>query len=375
MNKKLIWSVLAIVIIAVIISLVRKNASKGPSEVFTTEPIKIGAVLSLSGDAAPWGESSKNGIALAAKTINAAGGINGRMVEVVTEDDHTDGKTAVSAYNKLVNVDHVSGVIGSVFDFTTQPLLPLAETNHVALITPPNFRIPGSFDLGSQSFTMLINFDDMVRYYKAFLGQNKIKRLAIVHYTSTWGVEISKVMGEIMTSYGKPKPIEETYLHIGGNDFKTVILKLKSEGVDTVFFDMLGDDSVNFLKRSKELGFTPTMLTYTGALESFGQEKDKSLIENVAVVNWEITSPQFNALYQKEYGKPAGKSADKAFDALYVMATAIADSTSTADVASYIANHSFVTPNANITFTTDHTVNSTPVEIDIIKNGVPVPWK
>lgn len=372
MKAKIIGSVVALIIIVLIVAAVSKKQSNKPGE---TAPIRIGAVLSLTGDAAPWGESSKNGIDLAVKSINAGGGIDGRRVEVIYEDDHTDGKTAVSAYNKLVNVDKVSGVIGSVFDFTTQPLLPLAETNKIALITPTNFRIPGSFDLGSQSFTLLIDFDDMIRYYQDFLAQDKIRKTAVIHFTSTWGVEITKVIGEILASHGKPKPMEETYTQIGGNDFKTVILKLKNAGIDTVFVDMLGDDTVNFLKRSKEQGFNPTVLTYTGALEAFNKEPDKSLIEGVALVNWEITSPQFDALYLKEYGKPAGKSADKSFDALYVMATAVAKSTSTAAVASYIAGHNFTTPNAAIRFTADHTVDSTPVEIDIYENGKLVRWE
>jgi branched-chain amino acid transport system substrate-binding protein len=370
MKKLTIIVVIAIIVIVLISVFSTKPSSPAGSK----EPIKIGAVLSLTGDAAPWGESAKNGIDLAVKDINSKGGIDGRKVQVVIEDDHTDAKNAVSAYNKLVNVDHVSGVIGSVFDFNTQPLLPLAENNKIALITPPNFQIKGSFDLGSQSFSMLVNFDDMVSKYGDFLKQDKIRKLAVVHFTSTWGVEISKVLGNIMQSYGKSKPIEEAYTKIGGNDFKTTILKLKNEGVDTVFFDMLGDDSLNFLKRSKELGFKPTFLTYIGALEIFNGEQDKSLIENVALVNWEISSREFDEMYRKEYGTKPGKSADKSFDALYVMATSIANTTRTSEVADYIAHNSFVTPNSTIAFMPDHTVNSTPIEIDIVKNGELAKW-
>lgn len=369
MTKKIVWIIVAIIIVILIVVIAQKPASKQNSA-----PIKIGLVASLTGDAAPWGESAKNGVDLAVKTINERGGLNGRQVQVITEDDHTNGKDAVSAYNKLVNVDGVSGVIGSVFDFTTQPLLPLAESNKVALISPSNFRIAGSFELGEQSFVMLINFSDLIRYFNDFLGQDKVKKLAIVHFTSTWGVEITKTVTEIMESYGKPKPIEEAYTKIGGNDFRTTVLKLKNVGVDTVFFDMLGEDTVNFLKRSNELGFKPTMLTYIGSMESFDQEKDKSLIENVAVVNWEVSSSEFNALYEKEYGKPAGKSADKAFDALYVMATAIANTKSSSEVAPYISGNTFTTPNATVRFMPDHTVNSTPVEIDIVKDGKLVRW-
>jgi hypothetical protein len=141
-----------------------------------------------------------------------------------------------------------------------------------------------------------------------------------------------------------------------------------------VFFGMIGDDSLNFLKRSKEIGFEPTFLTYIGALEIFNNEPNKSLIENVALVNWEISSPKFNEMYKKEYNTEPGKSADKSFDALYVMATAIANTSNVSDVADYIAHGTFVTPNSTISFMPDHTVNSTPIEIDIFKDGKMVKW-
>ncbi|MES2215998.1 MAG: hypothetical protein V4481_01745, partial [Patescibacteria group bacterium] len=66
MNKKLIWSIVAIIVIVVAIILVQNNAKPQTAN----EPIKIGAVISLTGFAAPWGEYAKNGINLAAKEIN-----------------------------------------------------------------------------------------------------------------------------------------------------------------------------------------------------------------------------------------------------------------------------------------------------------------
>jgi branched-chain amino acid transport system substrate-binding protein len=147
-------------IVAIIIIVLIGWSLKGKSTPSSTgkEPIKIGAVISLTGFAAPWGEYSKNGIDLAVKNINEKGGIDGRNVEVVIEDDHTDAKDSVTAYNKLVNVDHVDGVIGSIFDFTSQPLIPLAASNKTTLLVPEVFRIPGAFEPNEQSFVMYPEF-------------------------------------------------------------------------------------------------------------------------------------------------------------------------------------------------------------------------
>ncbi len=372
MNKKIIWSVIVIVVIAIIISVVRKQ---GHAPVSQSEPIRVGAVLSLTGFASPWGEYGKNGINAAVKRINMQGGIHGRPVQVTIEDDHTDGKQAVSAFNKLQSIDKVQGVIGGVFDFTAQPVLPLAKNSQLAFISPSNFRIAGGFDLNSQSFVMMTDFSTVIRKLTEYLSQDKLKKLAVIHFKSTFGNEIAKTLDTVMKEQKKGAIVDEAYTQIGNNDFKTTIIKLKSQGIDTVFLDMVGNDPLSFLTQAKALGFAPTIITYNGTLDSFTNEKDKSLLENVVILNWEVTSPQFTSIYKDEYGIPPTKSADKFFDAVYVMATAIANSSDMTKVASYIESHSVSTPNTTITFTQNHTVSSTQVEVQVIKNGQLVSWK
>ncbi len=372
MNKKIIWSVIGVIIIIVIIGLVSKghqasDTSKGP--------IRIGAVISLTGFASPWGEYAKNGMNLAVKTINDKGGINGRQVELVIEDDNTDGKTGVSAFNKLLAIDHVQGIIGGVFDFTAQPLIPLALTNKVAFISGSNFRIAGGFDLNGQSFVMLTDFDKTIRKLQPYLAASPVKKLAVVHFKSTFGNEIAKTLDGVMKDLGKSGIIDEPYPALGITDFKTTILKLKSEGVDTVFLDMVGNDPLTFLRQSKQLGFTPTVISYNGILDAFTNEADKSLLNNVVVLNWEITTPQFTDLYQKAYGIAPTKSADKYFDAVYVLAQGIANSADTSQVAGYIGSNTFSTPNSTITFTSEHSVKDTNAVVEVMKDGKLVEWK
>ena len=373
-NKKNTSIIFAVIIIIVLIALFTKGSGGSRGNGSNSKPIKIGAVLSLTGDASPWGEYGKNGINLAVKQINEKGGINGRKVEVIIEDDHTDGKQGVSAFNKLIDLDGVDGIIGGVFDFTAQPLIPLAQSKKIAFISPSNFRIVGGFDLNSQSFVMLTDFSTVIRNLKDYLGQSNAKKLAVVHFKSTFGNEIAKTLNGVMKDLGRGEIVDEAYTEIGNNDFKTTIMKLKQANVDTVFLDMLANDPVNFLKRAKELGFNPTIITYNGALDSFANETDKSPLENAVILNWEVTSTQFNTLYKKEYGISPTKSADKYFDAVYVLANSIANSENQSKVSSYIESHSFTTPNTTISFTENHTVISMPVEVQIFKNGNLMPW-
>jgi urea transport system substrate-binding protein len=78
----------------------------------SAEPIKIGAVLPFSGGVELYGGQAKLGIDLAAKEINAGGGILGRPIEVIYEDDKTDPAAALDAAHKLIERDRVLAIVG-----------------------------------------------------------------------------------------------------------------------------------------------------------------------------------------------------------------------------------------------------------------------
>ena len=85
----------------------------GTQEAASAEPIKIGAVVSLTGTYAGLGEPEKKTIEMEVQRINDAGGINGRPVEVIIEDDATDEAKAVAAASKLIEQDDVVAIIGA----------------------------------------------------------------------------------------------------------------------------------------------------------------------------------------------------------------------------------------------------------------------
>jgi len=99
------------------------------------------AYFPLTGDAAVYGEWDTQGIELAVEEINANGGVNGMQIKVIHEDDQLDPKTAASALNKLITVDKVPAVIGADASSVTLAIAPIAEKNHVVLITPESAAI------------------------------------------------------------------------------------------------------------------------------------------------------------------------------------------------------------------------------------------
>jgi branched-chain amino acid transport system substrate-binding protein len=101
-----------------------------------SDEIKIGAILPLTGEAAEYGEDAKLGIDLAVEEINAAGGINGKMIQVVYEDSQATPSQGVAAIQKLITVDKVPVIIGAMASSVTLAIAPIAEENKVVLLSP-----------------------------------------------------------------------------------------------------------------------------------------------------------------------------------------------------------------------------------------------
>lgn len=98
--------------------------------------LKLGALLPATGDLSAIGQNMPLAVKLAVDTINGCGGVNGKPVEVVIEDDQTDPTAGVSAMTKLAEVDRVAGVVGSFASSVSSAALPIAVKNQIMMISP-----------------------------------------------------------------------------------------------------------------------------------------------------------------------------------------------------------------------------------------------
>lgn len=367
-NMKKIY--IAIVVVAVLVILGWAYSKNKTDQVPTGEPIKIGAILSLSGDAAAFGEMAQMGIELAVDEINSSGGIDGRPVEVYIEDDYTSAKDAVSAWRKLVDVNGTEAIIGGLFDFTAQPLFPLAQNEKITFVSPINFTTKGVFEMNDYSFVMYPEFEKVIKELDVVIGKLGIQKLGMVRYQSDFGAEIERVLGEVVRDRNLAPVATETYAQIGGSDFRTPILKLKEKGVDSIFLDMLDFDIITFLSRAKEVGFEPTVLGYTTVRDLINNPNaDKALTEGIVMLDWEIPSSEYEKRFENRYDILPRRGSDKSYDAVYVLAEAIAKSDNLTNIPTYLTNNVFDNPNASVKFTKDHNVENTPVEVYQVKDG------
>ena len=363
--KKIFGFVLLVVVLLIVVVLVKDPESTGT--------IKIGAIISETGVAAAFGEMSHKGIDLAVKEINEKGGIDGKKVEVVFEDDQTDPKTAAGAFQKLTGINNVSAIIGSNFDFVTQPLFSLAATNKVVVVSPSNPRIPGAFDTNSHSFVMMTEFSDIVREFDSYLKTAQYTQLGILRFESSFAEKIQTTLNEMQSEYGKKPIVVETYKQIGNNDFKTQILKLKQAKVDMVFLDMIATDPVTFMNQAKQLSYFPKIITHIGIQDAMGmKDVDPNMFNGAVLINWNFSPTPFISKFETAYGVKPDKSANRAYDAVYVLAQAIAKG---GDLAKTLESEVFLTPNEQFKFSANHAAENTPVLVQTIKDGKLVEYK
>lgn len=360
--------IFGIVIILVIVWLGVSTKDNKPAD-SVGEPIKIGASISLTGVAAGFGEMSKMGIDLAVEEINANGGINGRQIEVIIEDDETNPTKALGAMQKLVSINKVDAIIGSLFDFVTQPMLTKAEELKLPLISPASFRIPGAFDMNEYTFVLYPDFEKALRAVKSVIeNDSEIQNLAIVRFQSDFGSEIERVLGEIMLELNRPTLVTEVYTEIGNTDFRTPILKLKEKGIDTVFLDTLDMDTISFIKTANEFDFKPKYITYTTLRDAFAnKDVDTKILNGVVMLDWEVPSDEFVEKFQNRYGISPIKSANKSYDAVYVLANAIAYGNG--DTKKWMEGNTVTTADGKIEFTKDHSVITSPVKLWRVEGG------
>src|SRR5438094_8460114 len=98
--------------------------------------ILVGEFGSLTGPQATFGQSTHNGIMMAADEVNAAGGINGRKIKVLTEDDQSKQEEAANAVTKLISQNGVLAVLGEVASSNSLAAAPICQSNKVPMISP-----------------------------------------------------------------------------------------------------------------------------------------------------------------------------------------------------------------------------------------------
>lgn len=220
----------------------------------STEPIKIGAIVSLTGTYAGLGEPEKKTIEMEVARINAAGGINGRQIEVIIEDDATDEAKAVAAATKLIEQDKVIAIIGATG--TGQTMAVRGDIDRAAI---PQVSMAGGTVITSQfdplvfqtpwSNTIVVPFT-----LKALKDQG-ITKIGVITDTGGFGKDGKAVLEAEATKVGVTIVVNETF-NPGDADMTAQVTKVKNSDAEALVMWTAGKEASIVLKNAKDLGVT-----------------------------------------------------------------------------------------------------------------------
>ena len=292
------------------------------------DPIKIGMVAPLTGPGAESGRFQTQGAKLAAEEINKAGGVLGRPLELVIEDDQTTNPGVVLAFSKLAGDADIPAFLGPIRSTQIHAMAPDAlKLGKPVMIGGTD---PALTHMGNP---WLFRFRPNDSYSARVIADFGVKTLgkkkwAIVHSTDAFGTAGMKNLVEALKGQGIEPALVQGYPN-NSQDFTPVALAVKQSGADVMGTYMTFEpDQGIFAKQLRQLGVTlswvgsPTTVTTT-ALKLAGP----ALYGSYAVVDFNRdsnpTAKEFAAKYEAAYKSPPDIFASWSYDALHVLANAI----------------------------------------------------
>jgi len=252
-TKYIIGIIIILLVIWGIYSIVQK-----PKEAIG-EPIKIGFIGPLTGELSSIGSVSKAAVELAVEEVNSDGGINGRPIEVIYEDGQCNTKVAISAANKLINIDKVPVIIGGLCSTETSAFGPMAMENEVIVFSYCS-TAPKLSELGKYFFRSYPS-DSLQGKFSAEYAYNDLgaRKIAVLYHISDYGIGIKDVFKQRFEELGGKILIEEGTPQ-DSRDYRTVLIKLNNLNPDIIFMPTYPDGAVAALKQAQELGITTKFL-------------------------------------------------------------------------------------------------------------------
>lgn len=299
----------------------------GNKQVASTEPIKIGVVVSQTGVGSYVGEQSLRGLNLAVDSINSAGGINGRKIELIVEDSKAAPATAVTVLKKLTDIDGVKIVIGDSWNSTTEAMVPVANSSKTLLISP--VASLDSLSADDYFFRTIPVTNDMIVPLAEFAVKAGIKKVAILRQNTPFGIEHATDFKKAFEQAGGIIVSEESF-DLTTTDYRSQITKVKASNPEAIFdLAATGPSTGLLIKQAKDLGVD---VKWFG---SYGSENG-ALVKEYGLVIEGLTYPYpyngqsddaavktFVAAYSQKYDQTPDFVVANSYDALQVVASAI----------------------------------------------------
>jgi branched-chain amino acid transport system substrate-binding protein len=301
---------------------------------FSSEPIKIGASMSLTGKYARTGVYTKDGYELWAEQINNQGGLLGRKVEFVIYDDQSDPKTAAKLYEKLITSDKVDLLMGPYSSGVTFAASTITEKYKIPMITAG----ATSEEIWQRGYKYVFGTGphNELYYIGAFdlAKQMHFKTIAIINADDLFPLSLAKAVEKLSKENGIEVVMKEDFPK-GNQDFTALITKIKARNPDILFGGTYLPDSVLLMRQMKEQNFCPKMIVLSvgPSLPDFQEALEADANYVMVESFWEpaINTPgnkEFTEAYKKKFGYEPEYHGAWAYSGCQVLQAAIKEAAS-----------------------------------------------
>lgn len=321
MKKALIALIVVIIVVLIIIFTSQDSTSN--------ESIKVGYISDLSGSVKKYGayEAGK----LAMDEINAAGGIDGKKLEIIFEDGKCNSKEATNAATKLISIDKVKVILGGHCTPESAAIAPIAEQNKVIMLagitSSPVMSSKGAYIFRTTSVSTVQSG------ILADIGINKLKgkNFGVIYEQTDYARPIAEQFKSEIAARGGAIKVYEGYAP-DTNDFKTLLAKVKSAGLDGLLLSPQRPDAgLNIMKQLAELGVKLQLFGNDIIINQTQIDASPTVYEGMifAAPDYDIVnnakSKKFNDTFKETFGyvPPFGIFTAESYDGVYIIADAI----------------------------------------------------
>jgi urea transport system substrate-binding protein len=366
LSKRLVWVVALFIILAV--SVVPAVAQ---------EPIKVGILHSLSGTMSISETTVRDSTLMAIEEINAAGGIDGRMIEAIVEDGASDWPTFAEKARKLLLEDGVAVIFGCWTSASRKAVLPVVEENNGLLFYPVQYE--GLEMSPNIVYTGATTNQQIVPAVEYLLAEG-YSRFYLLGSDYVFPRTSNTIIRAQLDAAGA-EVVGEEYLPLGGTEFSTILLNIQAAAPDVIFNTLNGDSNVAFYNQFADAGYDAESLMTMSV--SIAEEEVVSIgVENILghMVSWNYyqtvdneVNAAFVEAFKARYGEERVTSdpMEAGYFGVYLWAAAVeaAGSTDVDAVRAAIQTGEITTeaPEGTVTLhgPTQHTIK--PVRIGVIR--------
>ena len=336
---------------------------------------RIGAVIPLSGSLEAYGRYMKNGITLALDEVNAAGGIKGKKLDVLFEDDTSTEKMAVTKAEELIKTPQVPVIIGGATSNLTLAMAPVCEKNKVVLLSPAASS-PKLSGIGQYIFR---NYPSDTKEGKVMaeyaVRRMKIRTISIVYIQNDYGQGLESIFKETFTGLGGVVSLEKPFPP-NATDFVATVKELKATPTDGIYVIGYYTEIAAFLQEIQKQKVTTKILSVEGVAQpmilEIASEAAEGLIYPQPPYNPDSDDPaiqKFVAAYRAKFPTKPDLDAAFSYDALKIVAKAIEGCANyPQDLRARIADTNYKGITGDISFDAKGDVDITP-RIFQIKDG------